>query len=102
MNNSNSENVHSIKVHEFGTSPETVAVVHVEDDEVIEKLAWSEDGQLLAAATGYGSVFVFLSKLPMLASANTNFICVLTTLSQVTIYLFTTDRVIFFLLSFYS
>lgn len=74
--------------------PETVAVVHIEDDEAIEKLAWSEDGQLLAAATSYGSVFVYLSKLPMLASANTNFICVLTTLSQVTIYLFTTERVI--------
>lgn len=83
----------SIKVHEIGSLPEILAVVTIDDDNGIEKLAWSEDGQLLAAATTYGSIVIYLSKLPMLASAYLNYICVLTSLSQITIYLHSLEKV---------
>lgn len=83
----------SIKVHDISTLPETLAVINVEDDSGIEKLAWSEDGQLLAAATTSGSILIYLSKLPMLASAYHNYICVLTSLSQITIYLYPSEKV---------
>ncbi|XP_065211776.1 WD repeat-containing protein 19 isoform X2 [Planococcus citri] len=81
-----------IKVHEISSLTETLAVVTIDDDSGIEKLAWSEDGQLLAAATTYGSVVMYLSKLPMLASAYLNYICVLTSLSQITIYLHSLEK----------
>ncbi|KAM7249129.1 hypothetical protein ACFE04_011138 [Oxalis oulophora] len=56
-----------IKVHELGSLPETVAVVHIEDDETIEKLAWSEDGQLLGSSheLRINNVQVFLWKTDM-------------------------------------
>lgn len=80
-------------MHEISSLPETLTVVNIDDDTGIEKLAWSEDGQLLAATTTYGSVLIYLSKLPMLASAYLNYICVLTSLSQITIYSYSSNKV---------
>ncbi len=85
--------VHSIKVYDINSLPDTVAVVNVADDGGVEKIAWSEDGQLLAASTTYGSVLVYLSKLPMLASSCSDYICLLTTLSRVTIHSIATNEV---------
>lgn len=82
----------NIKVHEISSLPETLTVVNIDDDTGVEKLAWSEDGQLLAATTTYGSVLIYLSKLPMLASAYSNYICVLTSLSQITIYSYSSNK----------
>ena len=87
--------IYSIKVHEITSLSETISVMSVEDDNGVEKLAWSENGQLLGAATSYGSVLVYLSSLPMLASTYSNYVCVLTSLSQITIYAYSLEKVTF-------
>ena len=84
---------YSIRLHEINSSSETLAIESVDDDTSIEKLTWSENGQLLGAATTYGSVLVFLSSLPMLASAYLNLVYVLTNLSQITIYAYSLEKV---------
>lgn len=74
-----------IKIHGVDNLAETINVITIDDDQGIDQLAWSEDGQLLAASTTYGSVHVYLAKLPMLASAHLNYMCMLTSLSQITV-----------------
>jgi hypothetical protein len=49
-------------------------------------LDWSEDGQLLGLATMNGSIQVFLTKLPLLASVYQRRIAFMTSLKEISIY----------------
>lgn len=65
---------------------ETTAVITMAGEE-IERIAWSEDGQLLCVATVSGSIAVFVSRMPRLAASHGDLTATLTSLSQVTISL---------------
>jgi hypothetical protein len=47
---------------------------------------WSEDGQLLALSTMSGSVHVYLTKLPLLASVLNHRIAYMTSLNEIALY----------------
>jgi WD repeat-containing protein 19 len=47
---------------------------------------WSEDGQLLALSTVNGSVHVYLTKLPLLASVLNTRIAYMTSLNEIALY----------------
>uniref|UniRef100_A0A1B6EAI7 WD repeat-containing protein 19 n=1 Tax=Clastoptera arizonana TaxID=38151 RepID=A0A1B6EAI7_9HEMI len=74
----------TIKIHEMSSLQDTPNVISL--DEEVERLGYSEDGQLLATATSIGNVHVFLSKLPMLAATYANRIVLLSSLTQLVLY----------------
>ncbi|XP_014276394.1 WD repeat-containing protein 19 isoform X2 [Halyomorpha halys] len=76
----------SVKIHELTSLSETTAVITMAGEE-IERIAWSEDGQLLCLATASGSIAVFVSRMPHLAASHGDLTATLTSLSQVTISL---------------
>lgn len=74
-----------VKIHNMSNLQETSSVLTVEEDEV-ERLSWSEDGQLLGVVTHSGSIYVYLSQLPMVWSAFNTHLAVLTSLTELTLY----------------
>ena len=57
-----------------------------EQNLILNKLDWSEDGQLLAVSTNNGAIHVFLTKLPLLASVYSHRIAYMTSLKEISIY----------------
>lgn len=81
-----------VKIHEIANLQETPSVIML--DEEVLSLGYSEDGQLLALATSSGRVSVHLSRLPMLAAAHINKIAILSSLSQITLYQLSFEKVL--------
>ncbi|RZF45403.1 hypothetical protein LSTR_LSTR002846 [Laodelphax striatellus] len=75
-----------VKIHEMSQLSESPAVITVEDEAGVDKIAYSEDGQLLGVSTGSGHLRVFLTRLPILAAAHANTVAVLTALTQLTLH----------------
>uniref|UniRef100_S4RCS6 WD repeat-containing protein 19 n=1 Tax=Petromyzon marinus TaxID=7757 RepID=S4RCS6_PETMA len=75
-----------IKIHDLSELKEMYAIITL-DDEIkgLDKLAWTDDGQLLAISTLRGSLHVFLTKLPVLGDTFSTRIAYLTSLLEVTI-----------------
>lgn len=61
------------------------AIITLEEERSLDRIAWSDDGQLLAVSTPRGSLHVYLARLPMLASITQTRIAHLTSLLEVTI-----------------
>ena len=74
-----------MKIHDLAEFKEMYAIITLEDERSLDKIEWSDDGQLLAVTTPRGSLHVYLAKLPMLASINQTRIAHLTSLLEVTI-----------------
>jgi hypothetical protein len=74
-----------VKIHDMSNLQETSSVLTIEEDEV-ERLSWNEDGQLLGVVTHSGSIYVYLSQLPMVWSVYGTHLAVLTSLTEVTLY----------------
>jgi hypothetical protein len=74
-----------VKIHDMSNLQETSSILTVEEDEV-ERLSWSEDGQLLAVVTHSGTIYVYLSQLPIIWSVFNNHVAVLTSLTELTLY----------------
>ncbi len=66
----------------------------------LNKLDWSEDGQLLAVSTTTGAIHVFLTKLPLLASVYSHRIAYMTSLKEISIYDHLSKLKVWFQLSF--
>ncbi|XP_067012869.2 WD repeat-containing protein 19 [Anabrus simplex] len=77
-----------VKIHDMANLQETSGVLTLEEESSVERLAWSEDGQLLAITGRSGSVHVFLSRLPMVSSVQGSQIAVLTSLTEMTLFAF--------------
>lgn len=75
----------SIKIHDLSDLKEMFAIINMEDERGLDVLNWSDDGQLLAVSTQKGNLHVYLTRLPMLASAHQTRIAHLTSLLEVTI-----------------
>ena len=74
-----------MKIHDLAEFKEMYAIITLEDERSLDKIEWSDDGQLLAVTTPRGSLHVYLAKLPMLHSVNQTRIAHLTSLLEVTI-----------------
>ncbi|CAI9723899.1 repeat-containing 19 [Octopus vulgaris] len=66
-------------------SQEIYAIIQLEEDYTVDKMLWTEDGQLMAVSSFYGHLQVFLTKLPMLAVTYQTRIANLTSLLEVTV-----------------
>ena len=62
-------------------------MITLSDEAAIDRLGWSEDGQLLLLATNAGSGVVYVSKLARLYAVYSNIVALLTSLSQLTVHL---------------
>lgn len=54
---------------------------------------WSEEGQLLAASTTSGSIYIYVTKLQMLFSVFAPRIAILSSLAEISIYIYSPDKV---------
>jgi len=70
------------------------------DNNLFVVLAWSIDGQLLAVSKTTGAIYVYLTKLSMLASVWQQKIAFMTSLCEVSIYDHQTKTKVNFLFSF--
>ncbi|EFX73748.1 hypothetical protein DAPPUDRAFT_324995 [Daphnia pulex] len=76
------------RIYDLLDLKETVSVICVEEENRIDCCAWSNDGRLLAITGSSGNVYIYLTRLNMLASVWQPFgtIAVLTSLKEVTVY----------------
>lgn len=62
--------------------------VHADTDPTsgqLDRLAWSDDGQLLTVSLQNGTVYTYLTKLPMVAQSNGSRMAYLTSLQEMTV-----------------
>lgn len=76
---------HSIKVHDLSELKEMYAIITLDDERSLDRIQWTDDGQLLAVSTQKGSLHVYLTKLPMLGAAYQTKIAYLTSLLEITL-----------------
>ncbi|KAL3878608.1 hypothetical protein ACJMK2_030942 [Sinanodonta woodiana] len=74
-----------IKIHDLSDLKEMFAIITMEDERGLDKIDWTDDGQLLAVTTTKGNLHVYLTSLPMLAASSQTKIAHLTSLLEVTI-----------------
>ncbi len=74
----------SIKVHDLSDLKEMYAIITLDDERSLDKIQWTDDGQLLAVSSQKGSLHVYLTKLPILGGAYQTRIAYLTSLLEVT------------------
>lgn len=75
-----------VKIHDLTEMKEIYAIITLEDaGGHLDKISWTDDGQLLAVSTQQGAVHVYLTKLPVLGSANGTRLSYLTSLREVTV-----------------
>ncbi|CAN2388495.1 WD repeat-containing protein [Pristimantis euphronides] len=75
-----------IKIHDLTELKDMYAIITLDDEtKGLDKLSWTDDGQLLAVSTQRGSLNVFLTKLPILGDTSGTKIAYLTSLLEVTV-----------------
>ncbi|XP_072262418.1 WD repeat-containing protein 19 [Pyxicephalus adspersus] len=76
----------NIKIHDLSELKEMYAIITLDDEtKGLDRLSWTDDGQLLAVSTQRGSLSVFLTKLPILGDTSGTKIAYLTSLLEVTV-----------------
>lgn len=61
------------------------AIINLDDERSLDKINWTDDGQLLAVSSGRGGLHVYLTKLPILGAAHQTRLAYLTSLLEVTL-----------------
>ena len=61
------------------------AIINLDDERGLDRISWTDDGQLLAVSTQRGNLHVYLTKLPILGAAYQTRLAFLTSLLEVTI-----------------
>uniref|UniRef100_A0A3P8UWS2 WD repeat-containing protein 19 n=1 Tax=Cynoglossus semilaevis TaxID=244447 RepID=A0A3P8UWS2_CYNSE len=75
-----------IKIHELSEIKDISNVIRLDDEtKGLDKLSWTDDGQLLAVSTQKGTLHVFLTKLPILGDSFGTRLAYLTSLLEVTV-----------------
>ncbi|XP_025602592.2 WD repeat-containing protein 19 isoform X2 [Athalia rosae] len=82
----------TLKVHSIQNLEETNRVITLTGETGVNKVEWSSDGNMLAAATYSGNILIYLLQLPKLTSVCGNRIAILTSLTEVIVYLYTLDK----------
>ena len=76
-----------IKTYELQDLKDVESIINMEEtNQNLCQLAWSEDGQLLAISAVNGSINVYLTKLPLLASVCSHRIAFMTSLKEISVY----------------
>ncbi|KAM8842536.1 WD repeat-containing protein 19 [Synchiropus picturatus] len=76
----------SVKIHELSELHNISNVVQLEDEtKGLDRLSWTDDGQLLAVSTQRGTLHVLLTKLPILGDSYGTRLAFLTSLLEVTV-----------------
>ncbi|CAF3582253.1 unnamed protein product [Adineta steineri] len=76
-----------IKLHELSDQYAIDSIITIEEgNDNLTEIGWSVDGQLLAVAKNTGAIYVYLTKLSMLASVWQQKIAFMTSLHEVSIY----------------
>lgn len=83
----------SIKIHSTTNLQETVNIIVMPDQNGVHSIEWSNDGQLLAATSAQGSIFVFVTKLQSLYAVAPPRIAVLSSIAEVCIYNYSTEKI---------
>ena len=83
----------SIKIHSITNLHETEKIITVPDHSGVQMIDWSSDGQLLSVTTMSGSVFIYVTKLPCLYAVSAPRIAILSSLAEVSIYVYSPDKV---------
>lgn len=76
---------YSIKIHDLTDLKEMYAIINMEDERGLDKIEWTDDGQLLAVSSQRGNLHVYLTKMPMLGGACQTRMAHLTSLLEVTV-----------------
>lgn len=84
---------HRIKIHSISNLQETVSILTVPDQSGVKAMDWSVDGQLIAASTTQGSIYVFVTKMSVLSTVSFPRIAILSSLAEVSIYNYTLDKI---------
>ncbi len=76
-----------MRIHDLMDLKETLSIITVEDENRVDNCAWSNDGRLLGVTGGSGNVYIYLTRLNMLAAIwqPTGQLAVLTSLKEVAI-----------------
>lgn len=82
-----------MKIHDLNNLQETSSVLTLAQEAGIDRIEWSNDGQLLAVCTKGGSLNVYVSYMPLITSVCPPRIAVLSSLTEVSLYSYTSDKV---------
>ncbi|XP_003402665.1 WD repeat-containing protein 19 [Bombus terrestris] len=82
----------AIKIHSLQNLEETEKLITVSGETGINTVEWSMDGTMIATVTHSGNVLVYLIQIPKLSSICGNRIALLTSLTEVTVHLYTLDK----------
>ncbi|CAF1526281.1 unnamed protein product [Didymodactylos carnosus] len=76
-----------VKIHELSDQYVIDSIINIEEgNENLTGIGWNTDGQLLAVAKANGSIYIYLTKLSMLASVWQQKIAYMASLCEVSIY----------------
>lgn len=70
-----------------------MSILTVPDQSGVRAMDWSVDGQLIAASTTQGSIYVFVTKMSVLSTVSFPRIAILSSLAEVSIYNYTMDKI---------
>lgn len=83
----------TVKIHDINNLQDTASVLTLDEASGVDKISWSDDGQLLAIGTTDGSIHVHLSMLPMVYDVCNLKIAILSSISLISTYEFNEDDV---------
>jgi len=84
----------TLKVHSLQNLEETETLITVTNENGLSSIEWSTDGTMLAVVTYVGNILIYLIEIPKLTSVCSNRIVLLTSLMEVTVHLYTLDKVL--------
>nr|CAI5868921.1 unnamed protein product [Callosobruchus analis] len=82
----------TVKIHDLSNLKETSTVLNLSHEAGVDQIRWSNDGQLLAVCTKGGSLNVYVSYMPLLTSVCPPRIAMLSSLTEVSLYNYTSDK----------
>ena len=85
LNKAASAGDNCIKIHDLNELKEVMNIINLDDERALGRMSWTDDGQLLAVATQRGSLYCFLTKLPVLGATQQTRMAYLTSLLEVTL-----------------
>jgi len=56
----------SIRIHDLQDLKQMYAIVTVDDERSLDRIEWTDDGQLMAVSSPRGILHVYLTKLPII------------------------------------
>ena len=75
----------SVKIHDLSEMKEMYAIITLEDERALDRIMWTDDGQLLGVSTAKGALHVYLTKLPILGATSNTRMAFLTSLLEITL-----------------